>query len=133
MLFGIAKDIERIAEMLAEQGGTNCQCVPKTGLYVSERERRAFWYGEQLPINANRDFDVLLIVYRARGGVVSEAELLRQLCPGSISDEVEQLDGQEPEAKDALCHIRRACRDVGAPDFIEVVRGRGYRLRNLSQ
>lgn len=132
-LFGIAKDIERIAEMLAEHGETDHQRVPRTGLHVSEKEGRVYWNGHQLPINGNRDFELFLILYRARGEIISQTKLFRHICPGITSDAVEQLNEQEPELKDALHQIRRACRKIGAPDFIEVVRGRGYRLRNLSQ
>jgi DNA-binding winged helix-turn-helix (wHTH) protein len=97
-----------------------------SGIWINERSGDVFVDGAKVdpPLSAAQ-MTLLTLLYKARGGVVSREEIVRGVWP---SDEPQ---GISEEAIDGLIkRLRARLRSVNPQmDYIELVRGRGVRLR----
>ena len=85
-------------------------------LQIDPRKRLAYWDGKRLDINCQSDFTILMALVERPDQLVSYSTLLQCLDP---DDSCEHADGIAPqEIKDAISHISRALRKVGAPQCI---------------
>lgn len=101
----------------------------KPRLTVDVEERRAYWGEHELQINAHADFEAAVRLAKAGESLVSYVELAKAISPGTINRSVEGMSKVPQGVKDAISHINRALKSVGAGAHFKAVRSRGYRLK----
>ena len=89
------------------------------GLEVDERARRALLDGDELHLTP-KEFDLLLVLARDPGAAISRRRLLEEVWQTSWYGSNKTID----------VHVAALRRKLGAPDWIETVRGVGFRLRD---
>ena len=96
--------------------------VAARGLLVDPEYRYVEYDGEMLMLSEG-EFQLLELLWLRRGSVVTKEMFLDHLYG----------DGDGPTGTKIIevrvCKIRRRLRDIGAPDPIETIWGRGYMLR----
>jgi two-component system, OmpR family, response regulator RegX3 len=88
------------------------------GLEVDERARRAHLDGEELHLTP-KEFDLLAVLARDPGAAISRRRLLEEVWQTSWYGSNKTID----------VHIAALRRKLGSPEWIETVRGVGFRLR----
>lgn len=89
------------------------------GLEVDERGRRAQLDGEELHLTP-KEFDLLVALARDPGAAISRRRLLDEVWQTSWYGSNKTID----------VHVASLRRKLGDPDWIETVRGVGFRLRD---
>lgn len=133
----IIKELGIPCRKVEERDGEEAEFTDVTelppGLHVSPGERRVYWNRTRIPFNTNLDFDLFWAVYQRAGAVVPYADLVGGFEREDNADCAEHLKDAPPDVAQALHRIRQACRRIGAPNFIEVIRRRGYRLGQVPE
>ena len=89
------------------------------GLEVDERARRAQLDGKELHLTP-KEFDLLAVLARDPGAAISRRRLLEEVWQTSWYGSNKTID----------VHVAALRRKLGDPDWIETVRGVGFRLRD---
>lgn len=86
-------------------------------LSLSPRTRRVWRDGHEVHLTP-REFDILMMLMTDPGAVVSRDELLRRLWGTTWSVQTKAID----------VHVSSLRRKLGGPEWVETVRGVGFRL-----
>ena len=97
-------------------------------LVIDENRRLVFWKGKSIAINAQADFDAMVVLGRAGTAVAKYLDLDRAIKAKTMASSVTALKQAPPEVKEALSHINRALCVAGCPSRYKSVRKIGYRL-----
>lgn len=119
--FGLRELIARINAVMrrVEAAGTKDATDDLTAgpLSLSPRTRRVWRDGDEVHLTP-REFDILMMLMADPGAVVSRDELLRRLWGTTWSVQTKAID----------VHVSSLRRKLGAPEWVETVRGVGFRL-----
>ncbi len=102
------------------------------GLRVDEGRNQVCWQSTPLKINSGADFRVACVLARTDENLADYKALQNAVKPGSVADTVESVSNS-PQIKDAVGHINRALKQVGAPFRYKAVMRKGYILRPVSK
>ena len=90
-------------------------------LHVDARDRRVYQGGREVVLMP-REYQLLVLLMRNSGLVLTREGLLAQLCGGELKAGVRTVDVH-------ICWLRNKLEaDPSRPQYIQTVRGRGYRF-----
>ena len=113
--FSIRELIARIAAVWRRASGDEMSGYEDAELKIDDKALRVFRHGEELKL-ARKEFELLSLLVRNRGSVVSRDRILSEIW--RMSDEV--------ETRTIDAHIRNLRKKIG-PERIATVIGYGYR------
>ena len=99
---------------------------------MDEGRNQVCWQSTPLKINSGADFRVACVLARTDENLADYKALQNAVKPGSVADTVESVSNS-PQIKDAVGHINRALKQVGAPFRYKAVMRKGYILRPVSK
>lgn len=99
-----------------------------TQLTIDEGSRRVSLGSIDVLLSAKGGFTVFDALRKARGDIVSYADLIRLIRPESLHRAV-VITAATPELKNCVYHINEALRRARVPLEVLAVRGKGYQLR----
>ena len=117
--FGLRELIARIRAVTrraSAHGGTH-EPLRAGALVVDERTRRATIHGDEVELTP-KEFDVLVVLARDPGAVVSRRRLLEEVWETTWYGSTKTID----------VHVAALRRKLGDPGLVETVRGVGFRL-----
>jgi DNA-binding response OmpR family regulator len=119
--FGLRELIARINAVMRRVEATGAKDAADDltagPLSLSPRTRRVWRDGEEVHLTP-REFDILMMLMADPGAVVSRDELLRRLWGTTWSVQTKAID----------VHVSSLRRKLGGPEWVETVRGVGFRL-----
>jgi DNA-binding response OmpR family regulator len=118
--YGLRELIARIRAVTRRAAGTGAtgEALRVGGLEVDERARRASLDGRDLELTP-KEFDLLAALARDPGAAVTRQRLLADVWQTTWYGSAKTID----------VHIAALRKKLGDPDWIETVRGIGFRLR----
>lgn len=120
--FSLAELLARVRALL-RRGGEGPQDEPERPITIDTNARRAFFRGQELQLTA-KEFDLLRVLMREGGRVVSREDLMREVWDSAWYGSTKTLD----------MHISVLRRKIGDdatnPSHIVTVRGVGFRFEN---
>jgi DNA-binding response OmpR family regulator len=119
--FGLRELIARINAVMrrvdAPGGKDTADDLIAGPLRLSPRARRVWHDGDEVHLTP-REFDILVMLLADPGAVVSRDEVLRRLWGTTWAVQTKAID----------VHVSSLRRKLGDPDWVETVRGVGFRL-----
>ncbi|WP_062350859.1 response regulator transcription factor [Herbidospora yilanensis] len=115
--FVFAELVARVRALGRRSGPADPPVLRRGDLSLDSAHRQVFRAGRYVPL-ARKEYGVLAVLLRARGGVVSAEELLEKVWD-------EQTDPFTNTVRTTMMKLRRK---LGEPAVIETVPGVGYRL-----
>nr|WP_062341125.1 response regulator transcription factor [Herbidospora sakaeratensis] len=115
--FAFAELVARVRALGRRPGPADPPVLRRGDLSLDSAHRQVFRAGRYVPL-ARKEYGVLAVLLRARGGVVSAEELLEKVWD-------EQTDPFTNTVRTTMMKLRRK---LGEPAVIETVPGVGYRL-----
>ncbi|MCE1179869.1 MAG: response regulator transcription factor [Micrococcales bacterium] len=120
--FRLAELLARARAILRRKGMDPAkESVPGSPLRLDVEGRRAWFRGEPLQLTV-KEFEVLRVLVRERGKVVSREDLMREVWATSWYGSTKTLDMHVSVLR------RKLGDDAAAPQFITTVRGVGFRF-----